>query len=357
MSFLKTCLNKRVRYLPCFFALALVGADMLIPAPAQAAGCSALMGDIKAGNLYAVSILKGKDKGQVEIETLKGSCLEPIEKWKSRGLPMASLGRGLFITTPKNKKKTYTPPPTGPYSGRKSVPPPSGEYKPAAPPASGAEEGSGVPPGGQAKSPAGPAETPGEEATPKPPVRPLRKGRCDRVIGDFWGPGKINVKGSTYRLSGAFTVDLDGDGWVDNVDFKLKVTGRVGDVIRYFDAPGRLSGQTIPDLKIANDNDISRLCPGNVTFKSANPGEQTGEEQKVAKNEIEILKEAAKGKPKKKKKGLSGIALAVFSGAGAVLFISGIVILFLLKPEFAARLKKKKEAKEDGEEDEKEKKS
>ncbi len=200
---------------------------------------------------------------------------------------------------------------------------------------------------------AGPAGALGEEGITKPPTR---KGRCDSAITDFWGPGEIDVKGSPYKLSGAFTVDLNGDGWVDNVGFKLKITGRVGNVIRYFDAPGRLSGQTIPDLKIADDSDISRLCPGNVTFKLARPEEPVVEKEKAAKNEIKATKEPVEKEPEKKKKGLSGISLAVFSGAGVVLFVSGIVILFMLQPEFAARRRKKKE-EEDGEEEEEEEES
>jgi hypothetical protein len=354
-------LSKEGRCLPYFFALALVGAGMLTPAPAMAqkVECSAIMGAVKAGNLYAVTVLKGK--GQIKIETMKGYCYEPIEKWKARGLPMASLGSGSFIAPPKKKKKIYTPPPiptsrltapppTSAYMRSKRVLPPPGKYRPGATPPS-AEGATGVPPGSPAKGPAdlgGKAGAAGEEAIPKPPVR---KGRCDRAITDFWGPGKIDVKGSPYWLSGAFTIDLDGDGRVDNVGFKLKISGRVGNVIRYFEAPGRLSGQTIPDLKIANDDDISRLCPGDVTFKLPKS------ERQVVENKVEVAlnpaKEAPEKKPQvKKKKGLSGIALVVFSGAGVVLFISGIVILFLLQPEFAARRRKKKEAEEEDEEEE-----
>ena len=336
MSFLKRNPNKIGRYLPYFSAMALAGAGMFISAPAQAAECSALIGDVKAGKLYAVTILKGK--GQVKIETLNGDCFESLEKWKARGLPMASLGNGSFIAPPK-KKKIYTPPPIP--MRRLTAPPPTSDYS---------GRGRVLPPPADV---AGPTGAPGDQAIPKPPVR---EGRCDRVITDFWSPGEIDVKGSPYRLSGAFTVDLDGDGWVDNVGFKLKITGRVGNVIRYFDTPGRLSGQTIPDLKIANDDDISRICPGNVTFKSAKPEEPAEEQEKVAKNEIEIPEKPAEKEPEKKKKGLSGISLAVFSGAGVLLFVSGIVILFMLQPEFAARRRKKKEEEKGEGEEEGEKK-
>lgn len=341
-------MSKGSRCFPYFFTLALVGAEALVAAPAMAqkVECSAIMGKVEAGRLYAVTVLKGANKGLVKIETIKGYCLEPTEKWKARGLPMASLGSGSFIAPPKKKKKIYTPPPIP--TSRLTAPPPSSNYRGrrSALPPPGEDKSGNVSPGGPAKSTAnltGKAGTASEEAIPKPPVR---KGPCDRAITDFWSPGNINIKGSTYWLSGAFTVDLDGDGRVDNVGFKLKITGRVGNVIRYFGAPGRLSGQTIPDLKIANDDDISRLCPGNVTFKLPKS------ERPAAENKIEVSREPTNKAPVKKKKGLSGLALAVFSGAGVVLFVSGIVILFLLQPEFAARRREKKEAEEEDEEDE-----
>ncbi len=367
MSSLKRNPDNKGRCLACFFALALVGALMFVAAPAlaQKVECSAIMGGVKAGKLYAVAILKGKDKGQVKIETIKGYCLEPIEKWKARGLPMVSLGSGAFIAPPEKKKKISTPPPvpmkrltapppTSAYSGRGSVLPPPGKYRPGDPPLAGAEDGNGVPPEGRAKGPADPAGKAGpagEEAIRKPPAR---EGRCDRAITDFWGPGEIDVKGSFYRLSGAFTVDMDGDGWVDNVGFKLKITGRVGNVIRYFDSPGRLSGETIPDLKIPNSDDISRLCPGNVTFKLRKPEKPEAEKkkEKAVENKAGSAGEPVKEeKPRAKKKGLSGISLVVFSGAGVVLFVSGIIILFMLQPEFAARRRKKKEDEENEDED------
>ena len=82
-------------------------------------------------------------------------------------------------------------------------------------------------------------------------------------------------------------MDTDNDGQVDNVVFKIKSKGHVDNVIRYFGS-GRLSGQTIPTLRLKDDRDVTLLCPGTLAFA----------EPKAEKDE----KAEAPPPPKKKKK-------------------------------------------------------
>jgi len=351
---------------------------------AQEMDCALLMDDVKAGKLYAVTRLE--DKGQVKIEAIKGHCFEPIATWDARGLPMASLGSGAFIPPPRKKKKTTPPPITGfdnesdlpILQKRMTEPPPTSDYysgggsgvlphpdrpKPAEEAPAAPEDdpdktkthvGTGAPAEGPVEGQEGQegqAEGADTSADLQPPAgekAPDTHDRCDRTVHDFWGPGEIDIKGSKYYLSGAFTVDKDGDGWVDNVGFKLKLVGRVGNVIRYFDTPGRLSGQTTPDLKLRDDDDISRLCAGDVMFdlpKRFLPKEEEPE-KKPEEPAKEPEKEEPAEEPVEEPKKEDFRPLIVISVAGFMLMVSGLVTLFLLQPELAARREKKKQDEE-----------
>ncbi len=92
--------------------------------------------------------------------------------------------------------------------------------------------------------------------------------QCKWKLKNFWQGGAVDIKGTDYWLSGVFSIDLDGDGGVDNIGFKLQTRGKVGNVIRYFPiAAGQLSGQAIPDLALKDDNDVFKMCAGNLTFE------------------------------------------------------------------------------------------
>ncbi len=106
-------------------------------------------------------------------------------------------------------------------------------------------------------------------AAPPPPKRDksLIK-RCDRELVGFWSPGQHVIEGRKFWLSGVFTIDLNSDGRVDDVGFKINAEGKIGNILNYFPATeGRLSGKTIPSLALDDDRDIHRLCPGNITFE------------------------------------------------------------------------------------------
>ena len=88
---------------------------------------------------------------------------------------------------------------------------------------------------------------------------------CSINLEDFWQEGEHDIRGTTYWLAGVSTMDTDSDGKVDNVAFKIKSKGHVDNVIRYF-GTGRLSGQSVPTLRLRDDRDIGRLCPGTLSF-------------------------------------------------------------------------------------------
>jgi hypothetical protein len=122
------------------------------------------------------------------------------------------------------------------------------------------------------------AETPESEAADAEAPPPETK-KCTMDLGDFWEAGEHDIRGTLYWLAGVSTMDTDNDGQVDNVIFKIKSKGRVDNVIRYF-GTGRLSGQSIPTLRLKDDRDVTRLCPGTLTF--AEPKAEEEEEKAKA---------------------------------------------------------------------------
>ena len=113
---------------------------------------------------------------------------------------------------------------------------------------------------------------------------------CDRKIQDYWQPGSHIIDNTEFWLSGVFTMDLNSDGRTDDVGFKIRAEKKVGNVLRYFPTQeGRYAGQTIPTLKLKFDDDIWRLCLGNVTFpKPENIAKQeTAAVQKMASEKMQ----------------------------------------------------------------------
>lgn len=142
-------------------------------------------------------------------------------------------------------------------------------------------DGDGIPDVLQEVQPAG-------VAAPHPPVRDdsLVK-RCDRDLVNFWEPGEIVIEGQKFWLSGVFTIDLDGDGRIDDVGFKIKAEGRIGNILNYFPATeGRLSGKTVESLKLEDDSEIHRLCAGNLTFEREDVAKLAKRKRKLAVNQV-----------------------------------------------------------------------
>ena len=116
-----------------------------------------------------------------------------------------------------------------------------------------------------------------EEVAEDAPAPETKK--CNKDLGDFWEAGEHDIRGTLFWLAGVSTMDTDNDGLVDNVIFKIKSKGRVDNVIRYFGS-GRLSGQSIPTLRLKDDRDLTMLCPGSLTFAGS---KAEAEEEEKAK--------------------------------------------------------------------------
>ena len=116
---------------------------------------------------------------------------------------------------------------------------------------------------------------------------------CDREVTDFWKAGDHLIDGQMTTLTGVFTVDLNNDGRVDNVGFKIGAKGRIGNVLGYFPVTkGRLSAQSVPTLKLKDDQDLHRLCAGNVTFKAMTSTEKQKAVGSAKRRQQELSSEA-----------------------------------------------------------------
>ncbi len=174
--------------------------------------------------------------------------------------------------------------------------------------------------------------------------------KCEWKLKDFWHGGAIDIKGKAYWLSGVFSIDLDGDGRVDNIGFKLQTRGRVGNVIRYFPvATGQLSGQAIPDLALKDDNIVFKMCAGNLTFerpkslkKMAGTPVVAGTADKKPDNEKKKIEVAKKEKPKPSL--FSGLKFKHIILIGGIILVGGSI--------YGAYALNRKEEDEDEEYDE-----
>ncbi|NQU57273.1 MAG: hypothetical protein HQ513_08560 [Rhodospirillales bacterium] len=210
-------------------------------------------------------------------------------------------------------------------------------------------------------------------AAPPPPVRDdtLVK-RCDRDLVSFWSPGEHEIEGQKFWLSGVFTVDLDSDGRVDDVGFKIKSEGKIGNILNYFPSTeGRHSGKTIDSLKLDDDRDIHRLCPGNITFERADPvalqkkkiaaanqvkalvpeGSKNAEAPAEAPPEEAPPEEAPK-EPEPPKKKTSNIVLIVAGIAMLMLLAGGIGLAFAMRNFTRSKKDDDEDEYEDDDEDE-----
>ncbi|NQV48391.1 MAG: hypothetical protein HQ504_11515 [Rhodospirillaceae bacterium] len=180
--------------------------------------------------------------------------------------------------------------------------------------------------------------------------------RCDRDISDFWQPGAHEIDGVKFWLSGVFTIDLDGDGRVDDVGFKIKSKGKIGNVLNYFPTTeGRLSGQTIKSLKLGNDSDIQRLCGDNVTFVEPGPEPVTKKAAPVAERKISGTV-TAPAKEKEPEPAPEEPATPEDKMSVVIMWIGAIGVLFMVFGSvgiyFVLRRKTDDEDEDDEEEDE-----
>ncbi len=89
---------------------------------------------------------------------------------------------------------------------------------------------------------------------------------CTTDLNSLWEKGEHHIRGTTYWLSQVFTIDLDRDRRTDNVGFRLKAANTPELVIRYYAGPGNLAGRSVPTLRLDDEDVMSRLCFGQVSF-------------------------------------------------------------------------------------------
>ena len=198
--------------LPWIFLLVAPGAR------AARVDCTALLkGAATAG--VTPTLYLDPDYGIARLESGSNHCLEPIEEWKRRGLPLKSSGK-----------------------------PPSSQPEAVEAPA-------------QASAPAPKAapEAVREAILPVPAPQPLEKVEpCGRALEEFWQGTMVAVRGVSYRLVRVYTIDLNSDNRVDDVGFLLKAQGKPDLAISYLG--GDLPAATLPELQLSDESIIERLC-------------------------------------------------------------------------------------------------
>ena len=194
------------------------------------------------------------------------------------------------------------------------------------------------------------------------PPPPLKDGalakRCDRDLIGFWSPGQHVIEGRKFWLSGVFTIDLNSDGRVDDVGFKIKSEGKVGNILNYFPSTeGRLSGKTIPSLKLEDDRDIHRLCPGNITFER--PGVAPNSKKKRDVNKVrslgvakakegeEVVPEEEPEEVKPPKKKIKSIVFVVGGVAMILMLAGGIGLALAIRNMASSKVEEYEEEDED----------
>jgi len=217
---------------PLFAALILAGLFLASGEAALAArvSCDVILKEAQKTK-KAPTVTLVADWGIVEMESEAGTCKEPVEVWRARGIT--------WIKVTKGRKKSAAP---------AAKPQPA---KPAAPKAEGL-----LPP---AKTEPTPMQAPLPEA--RPATKP-----CDMALEDFWRQTSVELRGELYFLTKAVTIDQDGDSITDNVSFTLGTRGGGNLQVRYFARPGQVSGRTLPGLELRDDTVIPRLCFGKAEF-------------------------------------------------------------------------------------------
>ena len=347
-------------------------------AAAAGADCDALLEKAAKADEIPEIIIEASTNS-LRVRTSQGECVEQLSAPTE---PSVALGSPQ--TVPQAPQTAPAPPPA-------ASPGVAG-----APPAYGV---GGTPPGGPpAAEPPGPEPAPAAPKTaepgkpfkthpyfrpqPMPPPRSLGGPQvgmakapalspaagCTTDLNSLWEKGEHQIRGTTYWLSQVFTIDLDGDRRTDNVGFRLKAANTPELVIRYYAGPGNLAGRSVPTLRLDDEDVISRLCFGQVSFdkprrKDWKPEPPRGFETPDLEKEM-----MAKGKPapavtQAETGGVvpSGLwaAIAAFFGlvlaaGGSGIYLSRRIWLPALKRLGKARRKDGGE-EEDEEEEEKEK--
>ena len=174
-----------------------------------------------------------------------------------------------------------------------------------------------------------PAATPRASVTrrlPSPRRSAVAPVACDKTVGKMWTPGVHRANGVAVWLRQIHTIDLGGDGRIDNVGFRLRPLEGEDLVLTYFAAAGRISAKSVPGLALAADSMIARLCFGQATYeKPASLLVKPKNEGPFEVPDIALEMAAAKNPGESEDgDGFAGLWMGIAGGAPLGLVVGGI---------------------------------
>lgn len=256
---------------------------VIIPLPAlgQEVACDALIAEARSRGESPTLALDASG-GQVQLQTSFGTCRESAPAWSARKLSL--------VQDRKGEMKVRLPAP------RPSLP--------------------------VARPKAASSGHPGTRA------RFATNGgtKCDLHLGDLWKPVRVQLTGGTYWLDRVFTIDLDGNGQVDNMGFLFKHEKGGEDLsMQYFGVSGEVGVSELPGLGLTDDRMLERLCFGSLRLDHPS-------------GHFQVPAEQPKAPEKKEKQDIGGVMDAEYGGstlwvglgiAAAVVLLVGLVLALL----------------------------
>ncbi len=317
-------------------------------AAAAGADCDALLE--KAAKADEIpEIIIDSSTNSLRVRTSQGECVEQLSS------PTAP------SSAPEPPETAVQAPQTAPVT------------PPAAPPVAEAAEPKPAAAAPKAAEPGKPFEThPYFRPQPMPPPRslggpqgetakapaPSPAADCTTDLKSLWEKGEHDIRGATYWLSQVFTVDLDGDRRTDNVGFRLKAANTPELVIRYYAGPGNLAGRSVPTLRLDDEDVISRLCFGQVSFDKPRRKDRKMEPPRPFETPDLEKEMMAKGNPapavtQAERSGVvpSGLWAAIAAVSGLVVAAGGIGVYLTRRKWLPALKQLGKARRKDGEEE------
>ncbi len=186
----------------------------------------------ETGENPAISINTAKET--VTLRTSRGFCTEGIDAWSKRPAVSTKAGKKPAVRSKPEPKPELKPKQgTVPIQVKKYTPPPA------------------------------PKQVAPVPVLESPPTAPS----CRYQVGDVWGSMTVNIEGIDHWLVRAFTMDLDGDRIIDNVNFKFQAKNKSTRELQYFGVPGEIPGNAYPALKLRDESVIRHLCFGQQKYK------------------------------------------------------------------------------------------
>lgn len=280
-------------------------------AQSVAVDCNTLVRDATA-SAAVPRVTLDPDWGVVRIATPERQCREPAEKWRRRGLAWP------VKNVPGSERPSHAFLPDG-VAATRNPPVPVRSPRVARPAPQ-------------------PVATRGKADLARRlqnlialPVTP-KTAACDAKIEDFWTSGYHSVDGVDYLLTEARTIDGNGDGVADNLQFKLVAHDRSQLTIRVFERRGRRSASDVRSLNISPNLDVARFCPARVAYSipvktsgtiSIAPGLKGQVKARMRPSDDLAATDRGAGRP-----AVAAPALGWPLGIGLAVLASGLAILF-----------------------------